>query len=163
MRFKSLIAIAGMLISASAMASDYTIGNIHVSDPRARATAPAQPAGAVYLTLENLGKSPEKLIAAASPVAKTAEIHTMSMQNNVMSMREVSGIELQPSDKISMQPGHGYHIMLMGLKQPLKLGDTFPLTLKFDKSGTLKILVSVEDLTVKSATTNREIPIQHHH
>jgi copper(I)-binding protein len=87
-------------------------------------------------------------------------MHTMSMDGNVMKMREVSSIELKPSVKVSMKPGDGYHIMLIGLKQPLKIGDKFPLTLTFEKAGKAEVTVWVEDKDQKAEKkTNAH---QHH-
>ena len=68
----------------------------------------------------------------------------MSMENGVMKMREVSSIELKPGEKVAMQPGDGYHLMLMGLTQQLKVGDKFPMTLTFEKAGTKEVGVWVE-------------------
>lgn len=145
MQFRSAVILAFCLaISTSASAQDYKLGTLRVEHPYARSTVPAQPSGAVYVAIENKGTNGDKLIGVASPVAKSVEIHTMSMDGDVMKMREVQSIEIKPSATISMKPGDGYHIMLIGLKQQLKSGDTFPLTLRFEKSGKLKVSVKVE-------------------
>ncbi len=142
--------IATSAISASAFAHDYKVGDIRIDHPYARPTVAAQTAGGVYLSMENRGKTTDQLISASSPVAKTAEIHTMSMQGDVMKMREVPHIEIKPSEKIVMAPGHGYHIMLIGLKQPLKIGDSLPLTLRFKNAGTVETKISVENKQAES-------------
>jgi copper(I)-binding protein len=69
----------------------------------------------------------------------------MAMDGNVMKMREVDGVDLPPNSKVAMQPGDGYHIMLMGLKKPLAAGDKFPMTLRFEKAGKVDVSVKVED------------------
>lgn len=150
--------IGTLLFGAAACAQGYRIGDIHVADPQARATAPGQPAGAVYLSMENRGAAADSLIAASSPAAKAVEIHTMSMQGNVMRMRQVPGIPLAPAQKIAMTPGHGYHIMLIGLTQPLKLGDRFPLTLSFEQSGALEVSVQVVDTGAIGKAAHRDAP-----
>lgn len=86
----------------------------------------------------------------------------MSMTtDNVMRMREVSSIELKPQEKIVMQPGDGYHIMLLGLKAPLKAGDKLPLTLTFKKAGKVETSISVEENKAKKTDSKQE-EHQHH-
>jgi hypothetical protein len=137
--------VAALSVVASAGAHEYNAGPLRIGHPYARATVPNQSTGGAYLSIENSGKNPDKLVAVASPIANSIGIHTMSMDGNVMRMREVSGIEIKPSDKVVMQPGNGYHIMLTGLKQPLKAGDKFPLTLTFEKAGKVDVSVMVQD------------------
>src|ERR1035437_6699861 len=110
MQFSSIIIFAAVhATSASTYAQDYKLGDLHIDHPYARTTVPNQPSGAAYMTLENKGKNADKLISVISPVAKTVEIHTMSMDGNVMKMRGVTNIELKPSAKVVMKPGDGYH------------------------------------------------------
>ncbi len=87
----------------------------------------------------------------------------MSMDGNVMKMREVDGIEIKPATRVAMQPGEGYHIMLIGLKKPLKAGDKFPLTLTFEKSGKVEVSVWVEEKDAKSNETNNNGAGHQHH
>ena len=146
MHFRSLaFLIAALFVPVFANAHDYKAGELQIGHPYARATVPNQSAGGAYLSIENNGKNSDKLVAVASPIAKNVGIHTMSMDGNVMRMREVPGIEIKPSGKVVMQPGNGYHIMLTGLKQPLKVGDKFPLTLTFEKAGKVEVSVMVQD------------------
>ncbi|MGB6055788.1 MAG: copper chaperone PCu(A)C [Burkholderiaceae bacterium] len=146
MQLRTLISALALAASAfSAAAHDYQAGDIRIGHPYARATMPGQPSGAVYMALENRGKSADKLVEAATPVAKKTEIHTMSMDGNVMKMRQVDGIELAPAATVTMKPGDGYHVMLLGLQQPLKAGDKLPLTLTFEKAGKVDVSVVVQD------------------
>jgi copper(I)-binding protein len=140
-----------MLLSGAALAHEYKAGDITIAHPFARATVPGQPSAAAYIGLDNAGKAGDKLLGASSPAAKSVEIHTMSMDNNVMRMREVKAIDIAPGTKIAMKPGDGYHLMMMGLKKELKAGDKVPLTLVFEKFGPLEVSVSVEDRTSKAA------------
>jgi periplasmic copper chaperone A len=137
--------IAMLAVSASALAQEYKVGDIRIAQPYARPSVAAQSSGAIYLSIENLGKNSDQLVSAASPVANSVELHTMSMQGNVMKMREVANIEIKPSEKIVMVRGHGYHIMLIGLKQPLRPGDKVPLTLHFKNAGKVETQATVED------------------
>lgn len=146
MQGRLLTFTAALFFSSLAGAHDYTIGNLRVEQGVARPTVPGQPSGAAYLSIENQGKKGDRLLGVKTPIAQSAQIHSMSMQGNIMKMREVNAIELKPSSKTVMQPGNGYHIMLIGLKQPLKLGAQFPLTLIFEKAGMLDISVAVEEV-----------------
>ncbi len=152
-RSASIAACASMLCTLS-FAHDYTAGNVHIDHPYARATVPGQTSGGAYLTLENKGDSADALIAAQSPAAQSVEIHTMTMNGNVMRMREVDTIDLKPKEKVAMQPGDGYHLMLIGLKAPLKVGDKLPLTLTFRKAGKVATVITVDDIKAKNAGTD---------
>lgn len=156
----SFFAAFALLISAAAIAHDYNIGNIYIDHPYARATVPGQPSGAAYLTLENKGSHADALISVTSPIAQSVEIHTMSMSGNVMRMREVDSIELKPKEKVVMLPGDGYHLMLTGLKAPLKAGDKLPLILTFKKAGKVETSIRVEDGNAKNEANLAE---QHQH
>jgi copper(I)-binding protein len=138
----------------TAMAHDFKLGEIEIAHPYARATAPGQPSGGAYLGLENKGNTADKLVKVESTIAKSLEIHNMEMAGDIMKMREVEGIALKAGEKISMKPGGGYHIMLMGLNQPLKAGDKFPMTLYFAKAGKIEVIVYVEADASESATHN---------
>lgn len=137
-------AAAALAASSLSYAQHYTVGDIHVFDPYARPTVSHQPTGAAYVGLENMGKAADRLVSASSPVAKRVEIHTMSMDNNVMKMKEVGEIQLAPDTEVVMKPGDGYHLMLIGLNQRLKAGDKFPMTLVFEKAGKVEISVPVD-------------------
>lgn len=160
LRHLSFAALA-VLMSASAVAHDYRAGDIYVDHPYARATVAGQTSGGAYLTLENKGSAADTLIAARSPAASSVEIHTMSMTaDNVMRMREVGSLEIKSKEKITMQPGNGYHIMLIGLKAPLKAGDKLPLTLTFKNAGKLETAIIVEDSKKKTEDAGK---MEHHH
>ena len=128
-----------------AHAEETRLNDLRIHDPFARATAPKQPAGGAYITIENKGRANDALVGASSPVARSVEIHTMAMEGNVMKMREVGRVEIKAGERIEMKPGDGYHLMLMGLKQPLKAGESFPVTLVFEKAGKTDVKVTVRD------------------
>jgi copper(I)-binding protein len=108
----------------------------------ARATAGAATTGAAYLTVSDSGQ-PDRLVGVSTPVAGTAEVHETIDDHGVMKMRAVDGIDLVPGKPVTFKPG-GYHIMLMGLKNPLKTGDSFPLTLTFEHAQPITVSVKVE-------------------
>jgi len=138
----TLALTCGLALSASAQAHEFKLGAIKIGHPYARATAPGQPAGGGYLKLENTGGA-DRLLSARAAVAGAVELHTMSMDGDVMRMRQVDAIDLPAGKTVELKPG-GLHMMLTGLKAPLKAGDRFPLTLKFEKAGEITVDVVVE-------------------
>lgn len=116
-------------------------GDIAIEQPFARAT-PAK-VGGVFLVLKNGGGTADKLVKAASPVAENVELHTHIKDGDAMRMRAVENIPVPANGQTALEPG-GYHIMLIGLKQPLKEGDSFPLTLTFEKAGSVTLTVPVQ-------------------
>lgn len=144
MRLRSLLALCLVLCSGAASAHEYKLGNLEIAHPHARPTVPGQPAAAAYISMENKGSASDRLLSIASPAARTAEVHTMSMDGNIMRMRAVDFIEIKPSETVTMKQGQGYHLMLIGLKEPLKEGDKFPVTLNFEKAGKIEVMVTVE-------------------
>jgi copper(I)-binding protein len=121
-------------------------GDIEITHPFATPSLPGTTTGAAYFsTLENTAARPDKLVRAATPVAARVELHTMSVDaQGVMRMREVEAIALAPKASISMRPGTGFHLMLIGLKQPLKEGETFPMSLQFEHAGQVEVRVVVQ-------------------
>ena len=101
-----------------------------------------QSGGGAFLTIENRGAD-DRLVAASAEVSKVVELHTMSMDGDVMRMRQLDSIPLPAGKAVALKPG-ALHIMLIGLKAPLKVGDKFPLKLKFEKAGELTVEVEVE-------------------
>jgi copper(I)-binding protein len=117
-------------------------GSIEVSDAWARATAGSSPGGA-FMTIVNAGTSDDRLVAASTTVARTAELHETKDENGVMKMTPVPALEIKAGTRVTLAPG-GLHIMLTGLKAPLKQGESFPLVLRFDKAGAVNVMVKVE-------------------
>ncbi|MEN2427405.1 copper chaperone PCu(A)C [Chromobacterium vaccinii] len=138
-------ALLGLCLSGLAAAHSFQLGAIHIGHPWSRAMPATSQTGGVYLSLENQGKAEDKLVSASTPRADRAELHTHVNDNGVMRMRKVEGgVAIAPGQTVKFAPG-SYHIMLMGLKQPLKAGDRFPLTLGFEKAGQVEVQVVVQD------------------
>jgi len=133
------LALAGTL----AHAHSFKIGAIDIGHPYARATAPGQPTGGGYLKLENKGGGDDRLLSARAGVSASVELHSMAMEGDVMRMRQVDGVALPAGKTVELKPG-GFHLMFVGLKAPLKDGDKFPMTLKFEKAGEVEVTVNVE-------------------
>lgn len=141
------------LLSATGLthAADYTSGKLRISQPWARATAPGAASGGGFLAIDNKGPT-DRLVSASAAVADSVELHTMSMEGNIMRMAKLErGIEIPATGKIELKPG-GLHIMFIGLKAPLKQGESFPLTLKFEKAGEIRVDVKIESLGAAAPT-----------
>lgn len=140
---KSFCAAAALILASLAcQAHSYKAGAIDIGHPWARPTAAGQPTGAGYLKLTNGGSDADKLLSAGSDMAAAVELHSMRLDGAVMRMRQVDAIELPAGQTVELKPG-GLHLMLVGLKAPLKEGDSFPLKLKFEKAGEVTVEVKV--------------------
>jgi copper(I)-binding protein len=107
-------------------------------------TRPSSAGGtaAVYLRVANTGTVRDRLIRAETPVASRAEVHTHVMEGDVMKMRRLDSIEVMPNESLALEPG-GLHVMLFDLTKPLAPGDSFPLTLVFERTGAIATQVEV--------------------
>lgn len=141
----ALAALAAFAATGSVSARDYQLHSLRIDHPFARATPPGARSGGVFLSIENKGAKPDVLLHVSTPVAGTAEIHQMVMDAGVMRMRAVERIDVKPGERVMLRPG-GYHVMLTDLKRPLHAGDSFPLTLGFEKAGSIEVNVEVESM-----------------
>jgi copper(I)-binding protein len=152
MRLTTVLAAAALAFAGTASAHDYKAGSIRIAHPYATPSIAGAPHGAAYMaTLENTGTAPDRLLRASTPAAARVELHTMSLDGGVMRMREVEAIPLAAKETLKMRPGQGFHLMLMQLKAPLKVGDTFPLVLEFEKGGKVEMRVDVQQPRESSA------------
>ena len=116
-------------------------GSIQVDQAWARA-AMAGHEGAAYMTITNSGPT-DALTGASTPVAAMAQLHHTINDNGVMRMRPVQSLPIDAGKSVTLAP-NGYHIMLMNLKQTLKEGDSFPITLTFQKAGNITATATIE-------------------
>ena len=137
-----------VLLSGSYAASAETIrvGEVSIEYPWSRASVHNAAAGVAYMTLAAHGSELDRLIRLSTPAADRAEIHSHRMQDGTMMMDKLQAIELAPGVPAIFKPG-GLHVMLIGLKKPLKEGDKFPLTLEFERAGSVTIDVPVQKIT----------------
>jgi copper(I)-binding protein len=133
----ALAVLAGLTQTALAQ----TGAPIEIDHPWARASTGKT--GAAYLTIVNKGTADDRLVSVATPVADKAEPHMTTEENGVMKMRPVDGVDVKAGGSAELKPG-GLHLMLIGLKAPLKAGQSFPVTLTFAKAGAVDITVPVE-------------------
>ncbi len=158
-----LIALATLLATHLVSAHGTHASNIHVEQAQARASVGNQSNGAAFLTIENQGKADDALQSVAAPIADKVEIHMMTMDGDVMRMRSVERLEIKAGEKIEMKPGQGYHIMLIGLKKPLKAGENFPMQLSFRKAGKVRVAVTVMEAGTSPKSGQDEQTHEHHH
>ena len=137
-----LLAIAGVTASV-ALAEEYQAGPLKIERAWARPSIGDTTNGSVYMMLSNGGDAADRLIAVKTDAADDVMLHESRMEGNVIKMVPLEkGVEVPAHGSAELKP-LGMHVMLMGLRQPLKEGDTFPLTLVFEKQGEVAIKVNV--------------------
>jgi copper(I)-binding protein len=157
--------VAGSVLAGCSSSS----ASIIVSDPWARASSAMASAGAAYMKIENTGSAADALIGATSPAATTVEVHETVVMGSpmpsasdgmgmgspmpsasgmgdggMMGMQPIARLEIPAGGSVELKPG-SYHIMLIGLKQDLKVGDSIEITLKFEKVGEIKVTAAVRE------------------
>ena len=145
--FRSVCMTAAILASAVAAHAQVT-----VKDAWVRATVPQQKSTAAFMQLTSATDG--RLVSVSTPLTPVAEVHEMAMQDNVMRMRRMPGLELPAGKSVDLTPG-GYHVMLLDLQQQVKAGETVPLTLVFEgkdgKRETQRLDVPVRALNAGAA------------
>lgn len=119
-----------------------------VADAYTLAPRPGVPNLAVFLgQVENHAQAADRLVSAQTEIAKRTELHQMTMDGQVMHMRQLKAVELPAGGTVNMAKGNpnGYHVMVMGVNRTLKAGDSFPLTLRFEQAGEQTVQVQVLD------------------
>lgn len=139
MRHMFLAAALALGLASAAHAQTPTV---KVTDAWARATTSQARAGGAFMTLTATG-APDRMLSATSPVAETVELHETVNEAGVMKMKPVPSLLVEPGKPAVLKPG-SYHVMLIGLKRPLNRGETFPVTLTFDKSPPVTVTVTVQ-------------------
>ena len=114
---------------------------LEVTDAWARPTIPTRP-GAGYFTLTNTGDEPALLIGAEAERAEKVEIHTTEERNGVINMNRLESLKVSPGETVVFEPG-GHHLMLMGLAEPLAVGEVFPAALIFEDAGEVAVEFTV--------------------
>jgi periplasmic copper chaperone A len=136
-----------------------TAATIRVEDAWARATPGLARNGGAYFTAMNAGKDADRITGGFSEISARTEMHTHLSDNGVMRMRQVDGIDVPAGGKVTFEPG-GYHIMFIGLHKPFKKGDSFPVTLTFEKAG--KQTVNVKVMGVGAMMGSEKAPMMKH-
>jgi copper(I)-binding protein len=142
---RNLITLTGIglaLAGLTAQAHEYKLGDIAIAHPHALSTVGELGTAAVYMAFKNTGAA-DRLLSASTAASGSVEIHSMNMDGGVMRMRRLDGVDLPSSGTAVLAPG-GLHMMLFGLKAPLRAGESFPLELRFEKAGKILVQVNVE-------------------
>jgi copper(I)-binding protein len=135
---------------------------ILIERPWARATPPGAQTAAAYVTIVNHGAEGDVLIAASSPQADRVEFHVSTRDGGVMRMRPAtSGITVPAHGTIELRPEGGYHVMLSGLKAPLRSGTILPVTLRFAKAGPIDVVFDVEPIGARGPSAGATPEHQH--
>ena len=143
-RILVLAALSAVVIAAPARAEDIKAGDLVISQAWSRATPNGAKVAGGFLTIENKGTSPDKLIAVSAEIAGKAEVHEMTTDNGVMKMRPLDkGLVIEPGKTVKLAPG-GYHLMLQDLKGAFKEGEKVPVTLEFEKAGKVAVSLDVQ-------------------
>jgi copper(I)-binding protein len=132
---------ACLLIAALAASGGARAAGIEVGDAWSRPSPPGVDVGVAYFTITNHGRN-DRLVGASSPVARRAELHVSRMEGGVMKMRPLDSVEVETGSPTAFEP-NGRHVMLTGLKKPLKRGESFPLVLEFANAGSVEVQVRV--------------------
>lgn len=130
-----------LALAPPALAQSGGAPKVEIAHAWARATSGKT--GGAFLTIANKGTADDRLVAVSTPIAAKAELHHTIDENGIMKMRPIAAIDVKAGGQAELKPG-GLHIMLLDLKAPLKEGQTFPLTLTFEKAGTIGTVVTVE-------------------
>ncbi|MBX9651837.1 MAG: copper chaperone PCu(A)C [Xanthobacteraceae bacterium] len=137
-------ALAATLFAAPSRAEDVKAGDLVISQAWSRATPGGAKIAGGYLTIENKGSAPDRLVGGSGDIAGKVEVHEMAMNNGVMTMRALDkGLAIEPGKTVKLAPG-GYHLMMFDLKGPLKQGDKVPVTLQFEKAGKVTLSLDVQ-------------------
>lgn len=127
-----------LLVSNSSYASDVSVMHPHI-----RAVPHGHPNSAAFMVLKNSSSENRALVKASSKISKAVELHTHVKEGGMMRMRQVEKISIKANSKTILKPG-GLHVMFIGLKQSLKVGDKIDLELEFDDGSSIKLKAPVK-------------------
>lgn len=126
--------LLGLLIATAAAAQD----NIRIDHAASHSMVPGAKVGDGYLVITNTGSEPDKLVAASSDRARTVQLHEMSMDNGIMTMRELKGgLAIPAGQTVTLAPN--YHLMFQDVSKPFKQGETIRAVLSFEKAGSIAV------------------------
>jgi len=152
-RFAFIAALA-VFTAGPVQAQDITAGNLKISAPWVRATPKGASVGGGYMTIANSGSAGDRLVGGTSDVSSRLEIHTMSVEGGVMKMRPVAGVDIKAGQTVEFKPG-GYHVMFVGLKQPLEQGQHVKTTLRFEKAGDVAVDFTVRGIGAQDGGSSK--------
>ena len=146
MIIRTALALALAFFAATATSADHHMTGMQsgaaVTVTEAWARASIGKNGAAFLTVTNRGKTGDTLVGVTADVARRVELHTHKMDGNIMRMRQIQNVPIAAGATVMLKPG-GHHVMLMGLTRKLAEGESFPLTLVFEKAGKMQVSVKI--------------------
>jgi len=128
-------------LGGATLAEEYRLGDLVVKDPWAREMPPVSATGAVWFRVVNHGGA-DRIVSVRSPFAERAELHTHELEDGVAKMRHLPSVEVPAQGDLVFEPGDR-HIMLVGLKEALVAGESFPVTIRFAQAGEMEVVVRV--------------------
>ncbi|MCO6186740.1 copper chaperone PCu(A)C [Rhizobium sp. L1K21] len=136
-------ALAAFAVAPS-FAHEFKVGDLEIIHPNVRATVPGAKVGGGFMTISNNGTSDDRLVSVTAPdVSDDVQLHEMTMENDVMKMRQLAdGIPLPAGEVTELKPG-GLHVMFMNIKHQFKEGEMIKGTLHFEKAGDVDVEFSV--------------------
>ena len=152
------VAAAMVFAAGLAFAHAYQVGALKIGHPWTRPTPPGAATAAGYLTITNTGRAPDKLVGVSSPLAGRIEIHRSTTAGGVMRMRPLpDGLPILPGQTVTLQP-LGDHLMMIGLRRALGLGDHMPATLRFEHAGDVSVYFLVQSAASPSGAPMKGMP-----
>ena len=146
----------GMVHDGCAAGQTFTAGDIAVTGAYSRATLPQAKSAGGFMVITNSGSEPDRLIGATTENAQLSQVHEMRMDGDIMKMGEVEGgLEIPAGGSVTLESG-GFHIMMMGLVQPLKVDECLALTLTFEKAGDLPVELNIGGTDADAAAEGHE-------
>lgn len=148
----AMVSPMAMDMPMMATAAPVVLGSLEISNGYTRATLPKAPVGGGYITVINNGTEADRLISVTSPFARSVSLHDMKMDGDVMKMAEMpDGIDIPAGGTVTLAPG-GLHMMFMGITQPFVEGQSVPVTLLFEKAGSVDIQLTVGAINADMST-----------
>ncbi len=148
----ALLAVAPWSVRVAAHGS--RVGDLVVDHPYATPTPAGARNGAAYLRgLKNLGAQADRLVGASTPRAAAVEFHRSTRDGDVMRMRALDAIDVPAGAALTLRHDGDTHLMLVGLTEPLRDGQRFPLRLRFERAGEIEVTVWVQ--TPRDGGTHR--------
>lgn len=136
------ISVFGLGLAGTTQAQNAKVGSVQIENAYTRSTVPGQMAAGGFMKIENKGSGADQLLSASSPIAGEVQLHEMSMEGNVMKMRQVKEVLVPAGGNVELKPG-GMHLMFMNIKAPLTAGETVSVKLKFAKAGEVEVKMPV--------------------
>ena len=145
MKLIAILITSLVLALPAARAHEAKLGAMTIEHPYAPSTPAAARTGIVYTTIVNRGEA-DRIVAARTSAAEKVELHTTIRDGDTMRMRAVEAIPVAMGGTLALQPGQRFHLMLVNLVKPLREGDSFTLSVTFEKAGTIDLTIPVERL-----------------